>query len=179
MDHPHMLEAGCGPGRESRLLMDRGHERGLQIQVTAVDISKGLLAIAKERNPDVTYEEADFRSLPFEPATFDGLLSHASMVHLETEEDVRKTLSEFFRVLKPGAVAFIKVKMKTDEATTEVVSDSFVKHDRFMRYYTVEELQTFLTEAGFEVVSHYTKDDSRGRDEVKWIHMYGRKPQTT
>lgn len=167
--HPSVLEAGCGPGRESKIF----HEKG--VHTIGVDLSEGLLKVAKERNPEVEYVKADFRELPFQDGMFDGVWSHASLVHLETIEDVKKSIDEFRRVLKSGGILFIKVKAQTGEKKTDVVTDTLSKHDRFFRYYTVEELKEILMSNGFEILSTDLMEDGHGRAEVKWIQIVGKK----
>jgi len=59
---------------------------------------------------------ADIRSLPFDDASFDALIC----VHvLEHVVDDRRALSEFRRILKPGAWAVISVPMRLDQPTLE------------------------------------------------------------
>ncbi|OGG62985.1 hypothetical protein A2952_02845 [Candidatus Kaiserbacteria bacterium RIFCSPLOWO2_01_FULL_59_34] len=75
--NPSILEAGCGPGRESTVF----HQKGAR--VVGVDLSEGLLDIARKNNPDVEYIKADFLELPFPGSKFIGVWAHASLVHLE------------------------------------------------------------------------------------------------
>ncbi len=167
--HPSVLEAGCGPGRESMIF----HEKG--VEVIGVDLSESLLKIAREKNPEVTFVKANFLELPFEENTFDGVWSHASLVHLETIDDVRRALGEFYRVLKPNGVAYIAVKAQTGDEKTAVVTDALSKHDRFFRYYTSDELTDLLIETGFMIISTGVKEDLHGRPEVRWLEFIARK----
>lgn len=59
-----MLDAGCGPGRHSRALAERGFD------VVGLDVSKPFLAAAGEG----TWVQADARRLPFPPQSFDLVL---------------------------------------------------------------------------------------------------------
>jgi len=167
-DKPFILEAGCGPGRESKVFIEKG------IRVVGVDLSEGLLKIARENNPTAEYIKANFLNLPFEDKAFDGVWSHASLVHLETMEDVRKALAEFRRVLKPVGVVYVCVKAQAGTEKTAVVSDSLSKHERFFRYYTRDELVGLLADAGFEMAEIGYKADMHGRAEVRWIECIAR-----
>jgi ubiquinone/menaquinone biosynthesis C-methylase UbiE len=166
---PNVLDAGCGPGRDSRLL----HEKGAV--VTGVDISKGLLQEATKRSEGVTYVEGDITAMVFVDSIFDGVWSHASLVHLEAIEDVTKALSEFSRVLKSGGVLHVFVKAQTGNEKTAVVSDALSNHDRFFRYYTEQELRELVANAGFEDMDTSVLPDPHGRSEVTWIALFAKK----
>jgi len=168
--HPRVLEAGCGTGRDARVFRAKGAE------VTGVDISEGLIAVARKENPDISFVSSSFLSLPFGDASFDGVWSHASLVHLETVEEVRQALAEFYRVTKPGGFLYVYVKQQQGEEKTAIVSDSLSNHDRFFRYYTPGEMAGLLAEAGFTVGEPEFSDDPHGRTEVKWIQFTVQKP---
>ncbi len=168
--HASVLDAGCGPGRESMVF----HQKG--IHVIGVDLSEGLLKVAKERNPEVEFVKANFLQLPFNDDTFDGVWSHASLVHLETIGDVQKALVEFYRVLKQGGLVYVSVKAQQESKKTAVVSDSLSKHERFFRYYTPKELTSLMVGAGFEMISSSIEEDLHGRAQ-KWIESIARKAQ--
>jgi ubiquinone/menaquinone biosynthesis C-methylase UbiE len=168
-EHPSVLDAGCGPGRESMIF----HQKGAK--VTGVDLSEGLLKVAREKNPEIEFVKANFLQLPFNDNTFDGVWSHASLVHLETIDDVQKALAEFFRVLKRDGIVYIAVKAQTGNEKTAVVSDTLSKHERFFRYYTSEELTGLLLATGFEMVSTGIKEDMHGRSDVQWLEFIARR----
>ncbi|MEV4546739.1 class I SAM-dependent methyltransferase [Nonomuraea wenchangensis] len=91
-----VLDAGCGAGAHAAELVARGAD------VTGVDLSAGLLALARERlGPDVPLLQADLSRppLPFPGGAFDLVLSSLVMHYLEAWEP---TLREFARVLAPG-----------------------------------------------------------------------------
>jgi ubiquinone/menaquinone biosynthesis C-methylase UbiE len=90
-----VLDAGCGSGPLSAVLNDRGAD------VTGVDVSVGMLAIAKRRLGDeVALHVVDLKDpLPFDDGAFD--IVTASLV-LHYLEDWGPTLAEFRRVLRPG-----------------------------------------------------------------------------
>lgn len=167
--NPRILEAGCAGGRESKVFVEKN------IDVVGVDISEGLLKVAKEVNPTVRYIQADFRDLPFKDREFDAVWSHASLVHMETIEDMKKSLKEFHRVLKSSGYLYVYVKLQQGEEKTAIVSDVLSNHERFFRYYTQEEIASLLSDTGFDVLDSHLCDDLHGRPEVKWIEVMARK----
>lgn len=166
---PNILDAGCGPGWHSGIFAEKG------AQVTGVDISEGLLIVAQHNFPQVNFIEADFRKLPSDDNTFDGVWAHASLVHLETAEDVVQSLKEFRRVLKTNGILHIYVKKQIGEEKTAVVSDTLAKHERFFRYFSEEELRKLLGDENFEVHELQERPDPHGREEIKWFSLFAKK----
>jgi len=166
---PKVLDAGCGSGRDSRILNEKG------AKVTGLDISKGLLEEAEKRSKNIEYIEGNITAMKFPDASFDGLWSHASLVHLESIEDVEKTLGEFNRVLKSGGILYIFTKEQLGYDKTAIVSDSLSNHDRFFRYYTKEELRNLVSKAGFGDIDISSVSDPHGREEVTWILIFCKK----
>lgn len=168
-----VLDAGCGAGRDTDLLSQKG------LQVIGTDLSQGLLEEAKKAYPRLTFVKGDLRELPFASNSFDGIWAHASLLHLETVEDVKQALSEFSRVIKKQGILHVFVKSQTGTEKTAVVSDTLSNHDRFFQYFTKEELQTLLENTGFTLVSmeqfRETDRSPHGRPEVEWILALARK----
>lgn len=90
-----VLDVGTGTGRFARPLYDAG------LEVTGVDISESMLAVAKETSGDrkITWQVADVENLPFEAASFDTITSINVITHLPQWQSCIK---EFKRVCKPG-----------------------------------------------------------------------------
>ena len=63
-----VLDVGCGSGLTLLLARERG------ARPSGIDISPGLLAIARERLPDADLREGDMETLPFADDAFDAVL---------------------------------------------------------------------------------------------------------
>ena len=96
-----ILDAGCGPGRDSQLLSDKGFD------VTGIDLSEEMIEIAQEK--DGNFRVMDVRNLDFEDETFDGVLANQLLVFFQDEER-RKAFQELERVLKSGGKIFLGLK---------------------------------------------------------------------
>lgn len=95
--HGKVLEVACGTGDMVVELLRTRHAASLQ--VTGVDLSEEMMAIAKRKAPQAEYRLADAEHLPFEDASFDAVtcaFGVRNFVHLE------QGLGEMLRVLKPG-----------------------------------------------------------------------------
>jgi len=167
--NPKVLDAGCGSGRDTATLSELGAE------VIGIDLSSGLIQVAKAKKPHLTFVHGSFLDIPFPDNSFDGVWSHASLVHLDTLDEVKTALQEFNRVLKSGGCLYVLVKKQTGTDKTAVVTDSLSNHDRFFRYYTEDELAELLKITGYKLDSMLTEDDVHGRDEVKWIKIFAQK----
>ena len=173
---PHgakVLDAGCGSGRDTNLFRQSG------FSAVGLDLSTELIKDARKRFPNEEFVEGNLLQLPFPDESFDGTWAHASLLHLDTEDDMRKALSEFHRVLKTNGVLHVLVKAQTGSEKTAVVEDTVVGHKRFFQYFTQDELQELLTEAGFnqEMIRQYndTEEFPDGNPNLEWILALSRK----
>jgi SAM-dependent methyltransferase len=89
----HLLDAGCGAGLLALLASLRG------AQVTALDASPGLLAIARQRLPAADVREGDLEALPFADARFDAVTAVNSIFYAQ---DMAAAMRELVRVARPG-----------------------------------------------------------------------------
>jgi ubiquinone/menaquinone biosynthesis C-methylase UbiE len=100
-----ILDAPAGFGRHSIPLAEAG------FRVTATDRSPVQLEEGRRRAGDAEWPrfvQADFRELPFEDRSFDAIFNLFSSIGYRGEEGDRRMLSEFLRVLRPGAALVIE-----------------------------------------------------------------------
>jgi SAM-dependent methyltransferase len=154
-----VLDAGCGAGAHAAALTERG------ATVTGIDLSAGLLEIARQRlGVDVSLIEADLgKPLPLASGSFDLVLASLVMHYLE---DWGPTLVEFHRVLRPGGRLVIsthhpfmdhQISGADDYFATYEFEDQWVKQGRAMtmRYWhrPLHAMTDALTAAGFWIQS--------------------------
>lgn len=60
----------------------------------------------------VVFQHVDGRNLPYEDESFDGVFSCSSIEHFGDESEIRRSIEEVYRVLKPGGVAAISTEYK-------------------------------------------------------------------
>lgn len=92
-----LLEVGCGTGLVLAKLAPHA------ASVVGVDLSPGMLALARERGLQV--HEGSATALPFDDASFDVVCSFKVLAHVP---DIEAALREVARVLKPGGVAVLE-----------------------------------------------------------------------
>jgi len=115
-----VLDIACGNGNASLSAARRG------CHVTGIDIAQELLELARERSRtehvDPVFLVADAENLPFDPASFDVILSTFGVMFAP---DRRKALSELLRVLKPGG----KIGLATWWSNTDVrINEVFARY---------------------------------------------------
>ena len=97
-DGQRLLDAGCGVGEESRQLARLVGPEG---EVTAVDLSRALVAAAEQRDngSGVRYAVGDIAALDFPDATFHAVRSERVIQHVP---DADAAIAELVRVTVPG-----------------------------------------------------------------------------
>jgi ubiquinone/menaquinone biosynthesis C-methylase UbiE len=93
-----VLDLGTGTGNAALLAARAG------ANVTAVDPSRRLLEVARERVQHGTFAVAKAEDLPFDDRTFDRVLSLFAVIFSEEPEQAAR---EILRVLKPDGKALI------------------------------------------------------------------------
>jgi len=88
-----LLDVGCGSGLTLVLAARRG------AIPAGLDVSPGLLGIARERLPDADLREGDMESLPFPDEAFDAV---TGVNAFQFAGDPRRALREAARVTRPG-----------------------------------------------------------------------------
>jgi 2-polyprenyl-3-methyl-5-hydroxy-6-metoxy-1,4-benzoquinol methylase len=86
-----ILEIGCGIGKLSNFLFDRGFRN-----IVSIDIAASAVDYGKRRFPHLNLKQMDATSLDFENGYFDVCLSFDLVEHLP---DIRAHLREVYRVL--------------------------------------------------------------------------------
>lgn len=92
-----ILDAGCGTGRMVGHLASLGH-----YAVEGVDLSPGMVALARASHPAAGFTVADLAALPFPGGTFDAVLAWYAIIHT-APEDLAGVVAEFRRILRPHA----------------------------------------------------------------------------
>lgn len=157
-----VLDVGCGTGEFERLLL---RENPYQ-QVTGVDISEKMLAIAQNKcsaYPQISFYTASASALPFTNKSFDVIVS-ASAFHFFDHPDT--ALQQMKRVLKPNG-RLILLDWCRDYLSCKILDMILRLFDpAYKGCYSQDELHSLLKSAGF-TVSGATKT----RFDIVWGAM--------
>lgn len=152
----NVLDCGCGVGSitlDIAEIVNPGHVIGVDMDERQLKIGRQM---AKERGiTNVTFETANVYELPFSPESFDAIIAHTLLIHLN---DQVKALKEFYRLLKPGGI----VGISDDDWGTAVQSPEsplsgrnlelmakYIEHNGGNPFYS-RHLRSYMTQAGFK-----------------------------
>ncbi|MCL1872259.1 MAG: methyltransferase domain-containing protein [Promicromonosporaceae bacterium] len=154
-----VLDAGTGTGLVLRALRSRDP----LLRLAGVDLSPGMLGVARSHLPDVELVEGDATSLPFADASFD-VVTCATALHLFPDGDA--ALRDWLRVLRPGGRVVTATFGEMDPTQHGAAHGGTVppyptQHDR---YDSFEDLETFGAAAGLRLTRRSTW--THGHDAV-------------
>ncbi len=139
-----ILDAGCGPGRDSRRFSELGYS------VTGVDLAEKMVELARRLSPSCAFSVMDIRKMEFPDASFDGVWMNTSMIFVR-KSDASGVIAEASRVLKDGGRMFVRVK--EGEGEDMAVDRRYGDMEKYTAYYGRDELLSMLKSAGLEVLS--------------------------
>jgi ubiquinone/menaquinone biosynthesis C-methylase UbiE len=90
-----VADVGCGTGRLVPYLASRG------LSPRGVDLSPGMIEVARRDHPAFSFEVADLRDLPFTDASLAGVVCWYSLIFLPPQART-VAFAELARVLRPG-----------------------------------------------------------------------------
>lgn len=135
-DGGRVLDLCCGAGYESGRIKARGFE------VVGIDFSGESLRIARTRNPEITFLQADMLKDYSDIGIVDGILLSAGLVHVENQE-LSLVFRHMARVLSPGGYALCSIREgrgKLEEWSMREIDGE--TYDRNFIAHTLDELLT-------------------------------------
>ena len=145
-EDPRVLDAGCGTGRMSRYLADRG------CRVSGVDLSPRMVAMARRDHPDLTFTVGSLTDLPYADDRFAGVMLWYSIIHTPPAGQAR-IFAEAARVLRPDG--HLLVGFQSGEGTRDVSAAyrRFGHEVELERHcYTADQVASQLETAGLRQV---------------------------
>ena len=99
-----LLHLGCGAG-----IYDHTFKK--YFNVTGVDISNGMLKIARKLNPEVKYIHGDMQDIRLK-SRFDAVAIPDSIGYMTTVKDLRKAINTAYKHLNTGGILLIVAHMR-------------------------------------------------------------------
>lgn len=166
----NVLDLGCGTGQTAAFIAKQ-----YRCNVTGLDIEKKMLLKAEERfkkeRLSIDLVESGAEQLPFQRQTFDIVLAESVIAFT----DVKKTLSECFRVLKSqGRLIMIEMTKETENTLTDKEEKQIKSFYGVTKIVTEQQWCAMMKEVGFESVKMINMGESygkRGLEEVSEIKL--------
>jgi len=156
-----ILDLGCGHGIISAQFKDLGH------YVTSWDPSIEMQKVALARF-GVSVDIKSFEDL-YETSVFDGIYANFSLLHVP-KHDLRRYLHAVKTALVAGGVFHMTMKLGKSENRD--------KRGRFYAYYSQFELETALSDCGFEVANNLLSADmDLSSGMTNWIAFQSHRPR--
>jgi SAM-dependent methyltransferase len=154
-----ILDFGCGPGRDLKAFVDRGHV------AIGLEGSRRFAEMAREFSGCEVWRQ-DFLKLALPAARFDGIFANASLFHVPTQE-LPRVLRELRATLRPRGVLFSSnPRGNNDEGWNQA---------RYGAYWDLETWRRYVTEAGFTELMHYYRPPGLPREQQPWLASVWRK----
>ena len=157
----YLLEIGCGSGRDASFMYQNGYD------VLAIDGSSEMIAEAKRCHPELE-DSLEVVKIPdelqFEPASFDGVYSIATLMHLE-KDMIDQTIEKIANMMKFGAKFLFSVSIQRDDVDDQ-------GNDEKGRHFTTmskDEWVECCEKYGFKLVHFEIAGDGLDRDGIVWL----------
>ncbi|MFI6416559.1 class I SAM-dependent methyltransferase [Streptomyces sp. NPDC050842] len=150
LDGPRTVaDLGCGTGRVA------SHLRELGADVFGVDLSPGMIAVARETYPGLRFEVGSMTALDLPDASLGGALSWYSTVHMP-EEELAAGFAEFRRVLAPGGFVLVAFKVGDGKVRLERAYGHEVALDVYR--WSPDRVAELLAAAGLVVAARLVRE---------------------
>lgn len=154
----HILDAGCGSGRDAKAFIESGY------QVTAIDASAKVCEEAEnllgQKVLCMSFEDMDFQE------EFHGVWACASLLHI-SKKNIDDVLKRLWLALKDQGILYASFKYGEGER---------IANGRFFNDYREGSLTELLIKNHFHIEGLFlTQDVRQGREQEQWINVLAKK----
>ncbi|MFG2722423.1 class I SAM-dependent DNA methyltransferase [Streptomyces sp. NPDC048416] len=145
-----VADVGCGPGHVT------AHLRKLGADAFGVDLSPGMVDVARRDHPGLRFEVGSMTDLPLADASVAAVLAFWSLIHIP-DEAIPTVLAEFHRVTPPGAPLLLGFHMGDE---TRLKTQGYGGHPMKVHVHRrrPDRVAAWLREAGFTVEAEFLLD---------------------
>lgn len=162
-----VCDLGCGSGHIA------DHLKSLGVDVIGIDLSPGMIEVAKRTYPSIEYRVGDMLDSDMPDESLGAIVALYSIIHLERDQ-IRPTLGEMFRVLVPGGSVLVSFH-KGEGALHE--EESLGKPIHFdCTLFEPDEVRLVMEEVGFVVEMVAVRTPYDFEFPTTRVYTWGRKP---
>jgi SAM-dependent methyltransferase len=145
-DDPRVLDAGCGAGRMSRYLAERG------CLVQGIDLSSRMVAMARCNHPDLVFAVGSLTELPYPDKHFAGVMLWYSIIHTPPSGQAH-IFAEVTRVLRSGGYLLVGFQSGAGVRDVSAAYRRFGHEVQLERHlYTADHVASHIEDAGLREV---------------------------
>ncbi|MFI7099579.1 class I SAM-dependent DNA methyltransferase [Streptomyces sp. NPDC050161] len=161
-----VADIGCGPGRLT------GHLRDLGLDVFGIDLSPGMVDVARRTHPGLRFEVGSMTGLDLADGSLRGIVAWYSVIHIPREL-LPGIFAEFHRVLAPGGHLALAFKAGEEQ----VALTHAYGHDIALDVYrwTPDRLEELLGRAQLTVTARLIRE-AEGPEKTPQGYLLVRKP---
>jgi ubiquinone/menaquinone biosynthesis C-methylase UbiE len=135
---------GCGPGQTTKFLFDAGLK-----DIVGVDISPGMVNVARRIFPNIKFETGDLLGLPYSSNYFSSAIAFYAIVHFYYNE-ISRAFKEVNRVLKKNARFLFSFHVGEESVHFDKANDIDVDID--LHFFQTDRILKLLTDNKFRIV---------------------------
>jgi SAM-dependent methyltransferase len=137
-----VADLGCGTGRLTPYLARLG------LDVVGLDLSPGMIEVARREHPDLRFEVGSMAALDFPDGSLAGALAWYSLIHIPTPA-LAPVVAELHRVLAPGGRLVVAFQVGPEPRR---ISHAYGHDVDLMNHRrTPADMANLLTDAGFQI----------------------------
>jgi SAM-dependent methyltransferase len=148
-----ILDFGCGPGRDLKVLADLGHI------AVGLEGAAHFVVMARAHSGCKVWQQ-DFLKLNLPDNHFDGVFANAALFHVPSQE-LPRVLLELHASLKPGGVLF--------SSNPHGHNEEGWNGERYGVYHDLDTWRRYMSAAGFVELNHYYRPAGLPREKQPWL----------
>ena len=164
--HP-ACDLGCGPGHIGAFLATAG------VEVMGIDLSAGMVAVARRSFPDVTFAQGDMTSLTVPDRAFSAVVCFYALIHIPRAR-VPDVLRDMRRVLVPGGALLVAVH--GGEGSLHADQMAGLPADLDATLFSLGELSAMLETAGFSIVEAHERAPYHEEHPTQRLYIWATRP---
>jgi ubiquinone/menaquinone biosynthesis C-methylase UbiE len=156
-----VLDVGCGPGFDTAVLRTTFH-----LSTIGLDLSHAMMRTGRDTYANlVPFAQTDMRQLPVGNGRIVGIWASASLLHIPHNQ-IAATLAELNRVLQPGGILFLSLKLGDGHYVEEAAYGQ--PHPRYFALWQPAALDAALQTAHFTITDGWIDETP----QQQWIVRY-------